>query len=142
MYIYPKRTIFSNLVPIQIFSLLENSGQFIVKIEKERFTVRERKIFSNQVLIPSIPGIVDVQKDNTIIDVAFEIPKRDKVGFGIFILAIFLLSLLLGFVSSDIILAMTLICFGFVLCAVFVVLYVRNCSRAFKKIIRLLETVN
>ena len=142
MYIYPKRTIFSNLTPIQIFSLIENSGQFIMKIEKERFTVRERRIFSNNAFVPSITGVVDEQKDNTIIDVVFEISKRDKVVFGFFLLSIFLLSLLLGFFSSDIILAMTLICFGFVICAVFVVLYVRNCSRAFKKIIRLLKSVN
>ena len=142
MYIYPKKTIFSSLNPTKIFSSLENSGQFSVKIETNRFTVQEKEFFSNKVLTPVIIGIVDVQKDNTMIDVVFELQRRDKIGFGIFIIFVFLASLLLGFVSSDVILTMTLICFGLVLYAVFAALYVCKCSRAFKKIRLLLEAAN
>lgn len=142
MNFYPKKTIVSHLTPNQILYLLENSVQFTGNIENTKFTIRERKFFSNKVLFPVITGIVDVQKDNTIIDVAFEISRRDKVGLGIFILSTFLLSLLLGFVSSDIILAMTLICFELACCAVFLMFYKINCRRAFKKILRLIESVN
>lgn len=142
MYIYPKRTIFSNLTPIQIFSLIENSGQFIVKIEKERFTVRERVYISSSVLFPVITGVVTACDDGTTINISFKLSKIDIVGYGTYFFIVFILSLLLGFLGADIMLTITLICFGLACCAVVLMFYTINCRRAFKKIIRLIESVN
>lgn len=138
MYFHEKKII-SNLTPKQIFSLLESSEQFIVKIKDTRFSIRERKFMSNKVLLPVLNGIVDVKK-NTIVDITFELSKSDKVGLSIFLLVIFFLSLLLGFVSSDIILSVTLICFGLVFVVTFWVLYVHNCRRVFKRFVYLLNS--
>lgn len=137
---YFSKKIISNLTPMQIFSLLESSEQFIVKIENTKFNVKERKFYSNKVLFPILKGIVNVQKNNTIIDVTFELSKSDKVGLGMFLICIFSLACFFGFVSSDIILAVTLICFGLVLTVVFWMLYVHNCRRVFKRLVYLLKS--
>ena len=137
---YFSKKIISNLTPMQIFSLLESSEQFIVKIENTKFNVKERKFMSNKVLFPILKGIVNVQKNNTIIDVTFELSKSDKVGLGMFLISIFSLACFFGFVSSDIILAVTLICFGLFLTVVFWMLYVHNCRRVFKRLVYLLKS--
>ena len=54
---YFSKKIISNLTPMQIFSLLESSEQFIVKIENTKFNVKERKFMSNKVLFPILKGI-------------------------------------------------------------------------------------
>ena len=141
MCFFDKQTIISQLAPNQIFSLLKNNEQFTGDIENTKFTVAERAVLSNKVLFPVITGVVTGYDYNTVVDISFELSKRDKIGLGIFLLIIFILSLLLGFISSDVILATILICFGFLLCVIFLIMYVGNCRRAYKKICRLLDSI-
>ena len=136
-----EKTIISRLAPELIIFLLKNSTLFKGKFERTTFTVRESVFMSNKVLFPVITGLVVEHSDSTKVIISFKLSKWDKFGLGIFLLIILVLSLLLGFVSSDIFLTMTLLCFGVVVGVIFLMMYANNCRRAYKKLACLLDSI-
>ena len=140
MCFFKKQTITTRLVPDDFFSLINSSKQFKGFFENSTFTLEERSFISNRFLFPVITGVVTEFGGNTTVDISFKLSKRDKAGVGSFLFVIIIISLLIGIVSSDFILMMTLFCFAFVLCTIFLMIYAYNCRRTYKKICHLLDT--
>lgn len=142
MSFYKKRTIASYLTQEQINFRIADSKKFDGKVSNEEFEIRENKSISNKFLFPIIKGTIEKYDDSTNVVISFNVSKQDKSGLGIFLFIVSLISVLLGIVSSDVLLTMIILCFEIVLCAVFLIYYAINCSRAYRKLYRMLNSKN
>lgn len=97
---------------------------------------------SNKFLFPIIKGTIEKYDDSTNVVISFNVSKQDKSGLGIFLFIVSLISVLLGIVSSDILLTMVILCFEIALCAIFLIYYAINCSRAYRNLYRMLNSKN
>ena len=135
-----EKTITSPLTQRQILSYLKSSTQFKGIIDNTKFSIRESILMTSTGFFPVINGLIDEQNGCSQVVVVFELSKCDKVASGIFLFITSILSLLLGFVSSDILLTVVILCFVIFVIILFFLYYVHNCQRAYKKLFRLLNS--
>lgn len=136
---FGKRTLAVQLTIDRIRWRLESSEQFEGTVGNTGFEIREKRWLTNKFLLPIINGTMEAQDDGTNVVISFKTAKFDKLGLGIFLLIIVMLSLLSGLVASDALLSAALLCWGVVLGVIFWIYYVTNCRRAYKKLRRILE---
>lgn len=135
--LFKKRTIQSNLTMQEFAARLTTSDLFVGTVGETYFEIREEKIFSNKLLFPIINGQMAKQRDTTNTTISFSISKADKIGIGAFSILVLLLSVVLGVVSHDSVLLFVVLLWDIVILIIFMVIYVSNCRRALRKILKL-----
>ena len=140
MCLFRKRIVVSQLTQEQINSLLIYNKYFDGLVRNGNFEIRESMLSSNRVLFPIIKGTIEKYYDSTNVVISFNVSKQDKLGLGIFLFISFLISVLFGIVSSDVLLTIIIICFSIVSFVIFLIYYISNCQRAYKKILFLFES--
>lgn len=140
MCFYKKRTIVSYLTQEQINFRIIDGKKFDGVVANGEFEIRENKSLSNKFLLPIIRGTAEKYDGSTNIVISFNVSKQDKLGLGIFLFIVFLISILLGIVTSNVLLTMVTLCFEIVLCMIFLIYYAINCHRAFRKLYRVLNS--
>lgn len=132
-----RKTIESDLIPERLTTRLVDSNKFKGTVRNTEFEVKENRFFSNENLFPVIKGTMEVQGNITSITLSFEPTKSDKIGNGIFLIIIFLLAIVLGIFSLDVLITIGLLCWGVFVGVCMLALYTYYCWRAYKKLCKI-----
>lgn len=132
-----KKTMESDLIPERLTTRLVDSNKFEGTVSSTEFEIREKSFWSYNYKLPTIKGEMERQENITTITCSFKMSKFKKISDGAFLFIVFLLALLFGIISSDILLTMTLFCFGIFAGVVFLTEYMYYCRRAYKKLCKI-----
>lgn len=135
--LFKKQIIQSPLTIEELSYQILTSNLFTGTVEDKYFQIREEKFFANKLLFPIINGQMVRQDNATNITVSFAVCKIDKIAISLFLILVLLLSVLLGILSHDIFLLLTILLWDVVLAIIFTAVYRFNCRRALKKILKL-----
>ena len=132
-----KKTMKSDLIPERLTTRLVDSNKFEGTVRGTEFEIREKRDWSNKYQLPIIKGTMEVKENITTIALSFEPTKFDKIGNGIFLAIIFLLGIVLGIVSLDILISIVLLCWGIFLGVCLLAIYMYFCWRAYRKLCKI-----
>ena len=132
-----KKTMESDLIPERLTTRLVDSNKFEGTVKRTEFEITEKRYWSNKYQLPIIKGTMEVKENITTIELSFEPTKSDKIGNGIFLAIIFLLGIVLGIVSLDILISIVLLCWGIFLGVCLLAIYMYYCWRAYRKLCKI-----
>lgn len=132
-----KKTIKSDLIPERLTTRLVDSNKFEGTFRSTEFEIRENRQVSHKHLFPIIKGSMEVQGDITMITLSFERSKSGKIGDGIFYLVEFLVLLIAGIISEQILIIVVGSCAILLQMFVYGIGYVYFCRRAYRKLCKI-----
>lgn len=132
-----KKTMESNLIPERLTTRLVDSNRFEGNVRSTEFEIRENRQVSHKHLFPIIKGSMEVQGDITTITLLFERSKTRKISDGIFYLIEFLVLLIAGIISEQILITVVGSCAILLQMFVYGIGYVYFCRRAYRKLCKI-----
>lgn len=138
MYRFWTKTIVSDLMPERLTGHLVDSKKFEGTVRNTEFEVKEIAFLANKYRLPMIKGTMEVQGNITMITLSFKMSKIHKIISGMALFTLVLLSLVLGIISTDILITMTILCFGIFAGGCLLAEYMYYCRRAYKKLCKIL----
>ena len=137
MYGLWTKTIVSDLIPERLTSRLVDSKKFEGTVRNTEFEIREKTFWSYNYRLPVIKGTIEAKGNATTITFSFKMSKLRKNTWGMFLFTIFLLALILGIISADILITMSILCFGIFAGVCLLAEYMYYCRRAYKKLCKI-----
>ena len=132
-----KKTMESDLIPERLTTRLVDSNKFEGNVRSTEFEIRENRQVSHKHLFPIIKGSMEVQGDITTITLLFERSKTEKISDGIFYLIEFLVLLIAGIISEQILIIVVGRCAILLQMFVLWMGYVYFCWRAYRKLCKI-----
>lgn len=127
----------SDLIPERLTTRLVDSNKFEGNVRSTEFEIRENRQVSHKHLFPIIKGSMEVQGDITTITLLFERSKTEKISDGIFYLIEFLVLLIAGIISEQILIIVVGSCAILLQMFVLWMGYVYFCWRAYRKLCKI-----
>lgn len=139
MWRFREQKIQTQLTLKEISLRFEKSKQFVVNVEDKKIKMREESFLSNKVCYPIIEGLIDGQDNYTNLIISFKLSKSDKIALHLFLLIVICLSIIMCFLSHDILVLVVVLSWGIIMSIVFLSFYIKNCKRALMKLSCLLD---
>ena len=103
--------------------------------EDKKFKMREESFLSNKVCYPIIEGLIDGQDNYTNLIISFKLSKSDKIALHLFLLIVICLSIIMCFLSHDILVLVVVLSWGIIMSIVFLAFYIKNCKKENKRLL-------
>jgi hypothetical protein len=127
----------SDLIPERLTTRLVDSNKFEGTVRSTEFEIRENRQVSHKCDFPIIKGTMEVQGKITTITLSFDKSKSSKIMDEIILFAVFLLALIPGWISKDILFTMTFLCIDIFMGLFMLTRYMYYCRRAYKKLCKI-----
>lgn len=131
-----RKTMESDLIPERLTTRLVDSNKFEGTVRSAQFEVKEIGFIFNKHL-PVIKGTMEEKGNFTTITLSSEPTKSDKIFSGIVLFAIFLMAVIPGLISKDIIFTMAILCVDIFMGLFMLARYMYYCRRAYKKLCKI-----